>query len=614
MLLSPRSLLLLLCASIALPAAATPPPGDLNGDGMVGLPDLSLWSHVYGSMAGDARYDPAADYDGDGAIGPPEYQVFSRAYGSTGDPDTTAPGVFVTLNDIPDEMNDLLVVPPNGFQVTVAFTSEQGSLLDLSSLEIKSSLPIGPHPEGSNLAPLFEVSPERAAWEVPAGSDLARTTHTLTVRVSDLAGNETEASYGFAVRDFPHGAPLGSTQTIFLDFDQNRSLGPEVDFVEDLREFGLSSVSAPALESGARSHLVDQILRRVRLHYGLKEDGSPGPDAVNIVFSASAPAGPSSRLCIGGESAQGGPNLGASTLDENNIAETSDECSPSKPTFGVFPQAIDNLWGAQPAYQDVFSKVDPDLGGTPFGEHPLDEIIADPGFDAANATPEELERATDLHGAMTAFAQVIASATAHEVGHMLGLVAHEAPPAGLYGGVFGGAADHNVTPAGATPAENYLMNQGASIAFVEFAGLGPSGPAVFRPLNWAYLRDRVVLDPRVTGLFPPVELDAVEPETITFTTGSPENQMVTFTGENFLEAPVVELELDGTAASNPVFGITVVDDETATGFVNRFFVTTGLYDVRFVNGDGQVDVLENGLVVCFLPQDADACAEAEAAR
>ena len=35
--------------------------------------------------------------------------------------DTTAPTVFITLNDIPDDMNDVVVVPPESFQITLSF-------------------------------------------------------------------------------------------------------------------------------------------------------------------------------------------------------------------------------------------------------------------------------------------------------------------------------------------------------------------------------------------------------------------------------------------------------------------------------------------------------------
>ena len=73
-------------------------------------------------------------------------------------------------------------------------------------------------------------------------------------------------------------------------------------------------------------------------------------------------------------------------------------------------------------------------------------------------------------------------------------------PAGRPGvGLFGGAkADgelyaHNTDPEGNSPSQPWLMNLGREFGFEELAGRGESGELQFRSLNYAYLRDRVVL-------------------------------------------------------------------------------------------------------------------------
>ncbi|MCH8962236.1 MAG: hypothetical protein IH820_13190, partial [Bacteroidetes bacterium] len=119
------------------------------------------------------------------------------------------------------------------------------------------------------------------------------------------------------------GPPLGNLQTLFLDFDQNRSGGGDIDFLEDLREYGLSSdatAQSQALEPLMRFWVVTEILARIHPYYGRAPNGDPGPDAANIVFVGTEPqSGTYSVLCVGGESVQGGSFLGAASLDENNL-------------------------------------------------------------------------------------------------------------------------------------------------------------------------------------------------------------------------------------------------------------------------------------------------------
>jgi hypothetical protein len=508
-----------------------------------------------------------------------------------GDADLTPPALFLTLNDIPDDMNDLLVVPPDGFQITLDIDDQGGGPIDTASLVVTNSRDIGPYPAGTNLAPLFAVSPVRASWEIPAGSDLARATHTLEVSLRDLAGNEARASYAFAVRDFSMGPPLGNLQTVFLDFDQDRNLGPEIDFLESLREFGLSSPSLAASgdEDGLRDSVVALILAQVHRVYGRDADGGPGADPVNIVFASTTPEVPHSRLCVGGESPRGAAHLGAALLDENNTFETSDECATAA-LFGVFPHAIDDLWGADPAYPAVFAPVDPDLGGAPFGEHPLDAAILAPGFDLSAASPGEVQRFFAIVNAIDAFARIVSTAIAHEVGHMLGLVAHGAAPRGLWGGSSGTTTDHNADPAGGTPAGNFVMNAGTRFSFDEITGRGGKSPPVFRPLNWAYLRDRVALNEDVRALLPAPILDSVASSPT-----SADSRLVTLSGQNFAGPALVELVRTGNPVPLPVFAVSVVDPRTATGLLSRAFAEPGLYDVRLINADGQETVLEEAL-------------------
>jgi hypothetical protein len=566
--------------------------GDLDGDGLVDTADEAWLASSYGNASSDPGYEPASDFNSDGATNVRDLALFGASFGASGGPtDTTPPSLLVTLNDVPDDMNDLLVVPPDGFQITLLLDGAGGSVIDPASLSITSSEDMGAQQAGTELASLFSVNPTRALWEVPAGSELARTSHYLTASIRDAAGNLSATGvYGYAVRDFPYGAPLGNPQTVFLDFDQDRSLTSEIDLIEDLQEYGLSSAVVTTYETQMRDRVVSEVLTRTHAFYG-----SPGPDGANIVFVDSDPGGTHARLCVGGESAQGANFLGAEQLDVHNINEGSDHCGASN-LFGVWPQAIDNLWGGDGTYQATFFPIDPDEGGTPVGEDPLDATVLAPGFDPLAATTPEFNRWLTIQTAVAAFSQAVATAVAHETGHTLGLVAHGPAPGGLYGGDTGSQTDHNVTPTGGTPAGNFVMNQGTSFSFDEITGMSGESLPVFRPLGWAYLRDRVVLDSQVTGLFPPPVLSSVTPNPVDI--APPQSATVTLHGADFLATPTL-VELIGVSGPLPqgLLNLVFVDPQTVTGAVNKFLHPPGTYDVRLVNADGQEVTLIDGLEI-----------------
>lgn len=580
------------------PAAvhAQPLQGDLNGDGVIDADDEDLLRPLYGSQSGDALYDPVADADGNGWIDVYDLAGFGTVFGAVGgEVDTTPPDLFVTLNDIPDDMNDLLVAPPDGFHVTVDFSSAGGSLVDTASFSVTSSQDVGGLVAGSELVGLFNTTPTRATWVVPAGTNLNEASHYLTVSIDDFAGNTAGEIYGFAVRAFGTGAPLENLQRVFLDFDQDRSLGPEIDFLEDLREYGLSSTQDPTLEALMRDNVVGLILSDVHGYFERNADGSAGPDSVNIQFFDTAPAEIHSRMCVGGESSQGALYLGSSSLDVGNLNPGEDDCAGAGATNGVFPQAIDNLFAGNANYQTIFGAIDSDLGGIPVGESPLDAIVLAPGFDLGTATSEETLRFWKILNASAFFARTVATVVAHETGHLVGLVAHGPTPAGLFGGSTGAKTDHNVTATGGTPSENFLMNAGSSFSFEEMTGLTGVPLPVFRPLALAYLKGRIALSASVTELLPPPQILSVSPNPVVY---SGQNAVITFHGNDFVATPDIELIREGDPTPNSVTNVTFVDAQTVTGTINKFAVPAGyFYDVRFGNPDGQVAWLIDGLEV-----------------
>ena len=103
------------------------------------------------------------------------------------------------------------------------------------------------------------------------------------------------------------------------------------------------------------------------------------------------------------------------------------------------------------------------------------------------------ERAQALERAIETLGDVLCSVMAHESAHALGLVPAGRPGVGLFGGDDGDAYAHNLDVEGKPPETIWLMNPGHGFDFEQLAGTGEAGELRFRPLNHAYLRDRVVV-------------------------------------------------------------------------------------------------------------------------
>jgi hypothetical protein len=97
-----------------------------------------------------------------------------------------------------------------------------------------------------------------------------------------------------------------------------------------------------------------------------------------------------------------------------------------------------------------------------------------------------------------------------------------------------------VQPDGSTPSENSLMNAGTTFSFARLAG---ESLAALRALDFAYLRDRVVVDAKVTGLYLPPQIASVSPDALPAA-----NTRVTVLGGAFRATPLLRIENDAFAA------------------------------------------------------------------
>ena len=108
----------------------------------------------------------------------------------------------------------------------------------------------------------------------------------------------------------------------------------------------------------------------------------------------------------------------------------------------------------------------------------MDTTVLDPDFDFNKATAAERSRYLTIFRAADDLAVALAAILAHEVGHSLGLVTPGPPPVGLWGD-----ATLHVDKARPEDIMNSVVGYDALVEEIYR----------FRPLNMAYLRERILL-------------------------------------------------------------------------------------------------------------------------
>jgi hypothetical protein len=149
---------------------------------------------------------------------------------------------------------------------------------------------------------------------------------------------------------------------------------------------------------------------------------------------------------------------------------------------------------------------------------------------------------------------------------------------------------HSVTPDGGDPPENYLMKAGNTFTFSKLGGLNGHPLPFFRPLNFAYLRDRTLAYVPITELLLPPEVESIDPPVIEASA----TQISVF-GEGFSGTP--EIRLVSASFVYHVIGETLVSEQLVTGWVIRSQIPSGTYDVEVTNTDSQVTVIADAIVV-----------------
>ena len=290
--------------------------------------------------------------------------------------------------------------------------------------------------------------------------------------------------------------PIGRRQVIHFDFQIDHDANGLPDFHEDLERFGLASREHPEAAFIIAGRIEARALRRVESAYDAEHDPNHtgrSRDPVTVYFRKTEdPAALVTTICVGGRDPSQSEIVGHVRFDIRNEDKTSTECGLA-PAAGLFPAEL-AVYRDSELYREVLSAFDPTLGGKPIGED-RDDVL-DVLRSLANGTGDsgsKTKRLEDINRAIKVFGDVLGSIMAHEAGHALGLVAPGKPSVGLFGGSQEDVFAHNIDPFEEASGGAWLMDSGRTLSFEQLAGGTETGPLRFRPLNYAYLRDRVIV-------------------------------------------------------------------------------------------------------------------------
>jgi len=414
--------------------------------------------------------------------------------------------IELSVDGVPIRLSRDLLLPPHGFTVQVVFDPplEAGSRPELvvelreersgMTLEIQDELV---HRDGY------------ATYLVPESLGVREGLLAVRARATFEDGTVSEDWRRFRVRAYFGGPPIGARQIVHFDFGVDRDGDGRADFERDVEALGLAAPTRPELVQAIAARVAERALARVRRAYDAADDPNRtglDRDPVAVRFQLSAVTSMTerpyaTRICVGGRDPAQPGSVGHVRFDLGNARRASDECMGEQ-TAGIFPAEL-AIYRESPLYREVVGPFDPAVGGVPFGTDAAEDVT---WGEAAATASASAPRSAQLERAIETVGDVLGSLMAHEAAHALGLVPPGRPAFGLFGGTDGEDYAHAVEPqdaAGDEPdAAPSLMTRGRRLAFEDLAGTGEGGELRFRPLEYAYLRDRVVLQDEARSPYP----------------------------------------------------------------------------------------------------------------
>ena len=397
--------------------------------------------------------------------------------------------IEIRINDLGTRVGRDVLVPPSGWTLQVELPADlPAGVRDTLKVVIREER-TGAVVE---ITDRFGFEGDVGTFVVPENLGLIEGLFSVSATLVDAEERELTTFRRQRIRTWLGGPPIGSRQIIHFDFGVDRDGDGRADLETDLEALGL--VAAATREDTARfaDAVAERALARVRRAYDRRDDPNRTGrerDQVFVRFELAVDDSPFvTRVCVGGRNEKHPDSIGFVRFDPENGTKGSEECigtAEDGSDAGIFPAAF-AVYADDPLWAEAFGP----LLDRPFG--------AEPGDAARLVTPDGSPRSLALSNAVARLGDALGTVMAHEVAHALGLVAPGKPGLGLFAGSEkrGEGYAHNLTVDDAVPSEPWLMNPGGTFAFADLTGQGEAGELRFRPLNWAYLKDRIVLKKR----------------------------------------------------------------------------------------------------------------------
>ncbi len=357
---------------------------------------------------------------------------------------------FTSNNRTPDDRSDdyeepfHLLAPTVGAAVGVTLVEHPEAKVDRSALRLTADVAIGGVAAGEDLSSrlVFDGGVPFAEWIVGAEDALPEGMITLTLSAGDHSRSLTFEATELTPELDPFDRPMiwlfrfdMDLYEVTADIDGDALVIRTATGANGLADFAeeLIAIGGGTGDDGAsvayRRWVQHEIIRQTKRYYAgvpmeiYTDESRDAPDPA--MFDSD---GDFSMMRFGGALEDVFGRSRFAVHNETRVDDTTDR-------LGVGTTKLTQLVVGAPGLTERLDPIKPHTG-KPVGTHPQDMLVLSAHFDryALGNSPEANERWDHLAEAARMIGLAIASVTAHEMGHAMGLVPNGPPPQGFFGG------------------------------------------------------------------------------------------------------------------------------------------------------------------------------------